>query len=92
MIATINATAARQPQVVEQLLPKEAVLLMPARGEVKVLNEVGARIWTLLDGKRTLGEIVDFVCAEYAVDHAQAEHDVLAFVHDLALRNLILMV
>lgn len=91
MSVTLNAKITRHPQVVEQLLPGEAVLLVPARGEVKVLNEVGARIWMLLDGTRTVGEIVSIICSEYAVDLTHAEHDTLVFIHNLLRRDLLVV-
>jgi len=64
--------------------PAEAVLVLPEKGQVKVLNEVGARIWSLVDGQRNLREIAHLICQEYEVDASQAETDVLAFVEELA--------
>ena len=90
-MSKLNAIVAPHPQVVAQMLPAEAVLLLPSKGEVKVLNDVGARIWALLDGKRTLSEIIELVCAEYAVLQAQAKKDVLEFVGELAQRNLVVL-
>lgn len=89
MVVTLDATVVPQPHVVAQVMANEAVLLMPARGEVKVLNEVGARMWTLFDGKRTLDQIAALVCTEYAVERAQAEQDVLHFANELAERDLV---
>ena len=40
-----------------RFLDREAVIVLPDRGEVKVLNEVGARIWALADGSRSVREI-----------------------------------
>ncbi len=68
---------------------REAVLVLPEQSQVKVLNEVGARIWTLIDGSRTLGEIARVICREYAVEEAQAREDVLAFAAVLQARGVI---
>jgi hypothetical protein len=67
----------------------EAVLVLPAQGQVKVLNEVGARIWELADGTRSLRAIAGLLCQEYQVEAAQAEADVLRFVSDLAGRGIL---
>ncbi len=40
--------------VVGRLVENEAVLVLPEKAQVKVLNQVGARIWALADGRRTL--------------------------------------
>jgi hypothetical protein len=57
--------------------------------EVKVLNETGARIWALVDGQRTLREIIAVLVNEYAVESTRAERDALAFVADLCNRALL---
>jgi hypothetical protein len=70
-------------------LENEAVLVLPDKGEVKVLNEVGARIWQLVDGRRSVREIAAAVCAEYPVTQPVAEADTLEFVAQLAAKGLI---
>jgi hypothetical protein len=77
------------PGVVGQVIEGEAVLVLPERGEVKVLNQVGARIWQLADGHRTLGDIVAVICAEYAVEPAQAQADVLEFAAELERKGVV---
>jgi len=67
----------------------EAVLVLPEQGQVKVLNEVGARIWDLADGSRTVRDIVAAICAEYEVEPAQAEADTLDFVAELVERGVV---
>jgi hypothetical protein len=80
-----------QSGIVGQVLKDEAVLLLPAQGEVKVLNEVGARIWSLTDGTCTIKEIAAVLTAEYAVEQVQAEADTVAFVADLLRRNIVVL-
>ena len=80
-----------KPGIVGQILNDEAVLLLPTKGEVKVLNDVGARIWSLADGSRTIAQIVAVIAAEYAVQPAQAEADALAFVAELAQRDIVVL-
>lgn len=91
MVSTTLYVAA-QPGTVGQILNDEAVLLLPGRGEVKVLNAVGARIWSLADGTRTIAQIAAVIAAEYAVEPAQAEADTLAFVAELVRREMVTLV
>ncbi len=77
------------PGVVGQVIEGEAVLVWPERGEVKVLNPVGARIWQLADGRRTMGDIVDIICTEYTVQPAQAQADVLEFAAELERKGVV---
>jgi hypothetical protein len=70
-------------------LQTEAVLVLPDKGKVKVLNELGARIWSLIDGKRSIREIASAICGEYEVELEEAEADTLQFMADLAGREVI---
>lgn len=83
MIASLSDVIAPAPGVVSRIIEGEAVIVLPEQGRVKVLNEVGSRIWTLADGHRTLESIVETICQEYAVTPAQAQADALAFVEEL---------
>ncbi|MFQ5858926.1 MAG: PqqD family protein [Anaerolineae bacterium] len=77
------------PAIIGQTIEGEAVLVLPEQGQVKVLNEVGARIWSLADGTQTVRDIVATICTEYAVEPAQAETDTLDFVAQLAERGIV---
>ena len=78
--------------VVGRVVDDEAVIVLPGKGKVKVLNEVGAFIWSQVDGYRTVTEIVQSVCAEFDVDQPQAEADTIAFLADLQGRSVISVV
>ena len=75
--------------VVWQVVEGEALLVIPGQGQVKVLNEVGSRIWSLADGSLTLGEIVEVICREYDVEYQQARADVLEFINQLVERGIL---
>lgn len=75
--------------VIGRDLEKEAVLVMPGKGEVKVLNEVGARIWALIDGERSARDIAATLGSEYDVDLDTAQADTLVFLSDLLQRDMI---
>lgn len=65
----------------------ELVVVLPEQGKFMVLNATGARVLCLSDGTRTLREIVDTLAAEFAVDQAQVEGDVLRFAQTLVDRG-----
>ena len=73
------------------MIGEEAVLVQPERAKVKVLNEVGAHIWELADGTRTIEQIVALLCSEYQVDPDQAQADTLEFIGELVERGLLLV-
>jgi hypothetical protein len=77
------------PSVVGRIVDEEAVLVLPEQGQVKVLNPVGARIWTMIDGIRNIREIAALIGQEYEVEPRQAEEDTLQFISDLELRKVL---
>lgn len=74
-----NSIPAPNPNVVGRMVDGEAVLVLPDQGQVKVLNPVGARIWSLADGSRSIAQIAQVICDEYDVDPQQAQADALEF-------------
>ncbi len=76
------------PDVIGQRMEDEAVIVTAASGTVKVLNDVGARIWELADGQRTVADIAATIAGEYDVDPSQAQTDTLAFVAELVRRGI----
>jgi hypothetical protein len=77
------------PDILSRLIEDEAVLVMPKQGQVKVLNEVGAAIWELVDGDRNIQQIIEGICAQFDVDHVNAETDTLNFIADLIDREIV---
>jgi hypothetical protein len=67
----------------------EAVIVVPARGKIDILNDVGARIWSLVDGLLSVREIASTISMEYQVEQSQAESDTLGFLEDLARKGAI---
>lgn len=49
------------------------------------LNEVGARVWQLIDGQKTVQEIRDALLLEYEVGTAEAEKDIEELIRRLEL-------
>jgi hypothetical protein len=77
------------PAVVGRIVSGEAVIVLPLKGQVKVLNEVGARIWSLIDGKRTVSDIVSVIYKEFAVSEEEAMKDTRVFLKQLSDREVI---
>ena len=51
---------------------------------VYTLNESGAFIWELIDGKRNVEEIINKLTEEYDIDHDSAEKDLFSFINDMS--------
>lgn len=86
---TLQSIPTPKPDIVGRTVDKEAVLVLPTQGKVKVLNEVGTKIWELVDGKRSVKEIAAILHQEYTVAQDVAEKDALEFINDLAEKEMV---
>jgi hypothetical protein len=50
---------------------------------ISTLNEVAARIWELIDGKKKVREIKDKIVEEFEVTPQQAEKDLAEYIKQL---------
>lgn len=84
----LDTVFAKNDQVVSRKIVDE-LILVPMRKDVAdtetlyTLNEVGARVYELIDGERPLREIMDTIVNEFEVTRQQAESDVREFVAQL---------
>ncbi len=78
----------KDPNIVNRKIAGEMVLV-PIRHNVGDLaciynlNEVGSRIWELIDGGITLEQIRDRIVEEYEVSTEEAEADITEFLNNL---------
>ncbi len=84
----MQARYQKDPNMVFRKIEDE-MILVPIRqsvadlGNIYVLNELGGRIWELMNGERTLADVRDILLDEYDVMPDVLEADLLAFVQQL---------
>ena len=79
----------QNPDLAWRIVDDECILVDPQGSAATVLNTVGARIWELADGKRTLAQILDQLIEEYNVEPARLASDADEFVRHLEKLKLI---
>ena len=85
----LTDVVAHTPGVVSRMVDGEAVLVDPKKGMVRVLNPAGARIWEMIDGRRTVAELAAGIAAEYGIEASRAQADTIAFCEDLVRRGVL---
>jgi hypothetical protein len=83
-----SVVAASKDQVSSDLGGEAAILDLEA-GVYYGLDEVGARIWELIQEPRSAREVRDALLAEYDVEPERCERDVLALLQELADAGLV---
>lgn len=88
MISPSSVVVAASDQISSDLAG-EAVILHLGQGMYYGLDEVGARIWQLIQQPCTPAEICGAIVAEYDVAPERCQEDVLALLGELAAAELI---
>lgn len=79
----------RRDDVLTQETSDALVLLDPDGGAYFSLNEVGARVWALCDGTRTVADVVDVLAGEFEAPSETIRDDVLELLDELASERLV---
>ena len=77
------------PKTAWRTIAGEGVILSLDTKILRGLNPVGARVWELIDGQRSIDVISQEIAREFSVDPARAHTDIQSFVQDLLGRGLI---
>ena len=87
-VSVYSSVVATKEQVSSDL-GQEAVILDLKSGVYYGLNDVGTRIWNLIQEPRTLNEIRDAIVKEYEVEPECCEHELLTLLQELSNAGLI---
>jgi hypothetical protein len=86
----MNRVCFRPSDAVRASVSSDGLILLDVQGGlVFASNAAGARIWTLLEARRSVAEIAAALVAEYRIDAERARRDVEAFVDALAARGVV---
>jgi len=78
----------KNPDIVTRTFDKETILMPLYKTSedidcIYTLDEIGARIWELIDGKRTLGKIQKILLREFEVTEDLLDKELPEFFKDL---------
>ncbi len=76
----------------ELILVPVAAGIGDADDELYTLNDTGKGIWSKLDGRRSLREIVRELAAEFDADEAVIGADVVGLIEELVKRRIVVPV
>jgi Coenzyme PQQ synthesis protein D (PqqD) len=79
----------RRADVRYRRIEGEAVVLRQSAAEVLVINEVGACVLDLADGRRPVGEWIEALGREFDADPEDLARDVLEFAGEAAAAGLL---
>lgn len=98
MAIVIDAVYFPSDDIVAREIEGELIIIPLVAGigdledELFTLNDTGKAIWKLLDGARTLGEIIQVLEQEFDAPAGEIQRDVLGLVQELARRRMLVEV
>ena len=91
----LSSIFVRSEDVVSRLIDNQ-VLIIPltsgmanADDSLYTLSPTAQDIWDLLDGERTLLEVIEILSAKYNGNNETLQEDVLGFVHEMLSEKLV---
>lgn len=91
MTITLETRVRRADDAAWRIIDGQAAIVSADTQRMRVLNEVGSRIWELCDG-RSLAEIVTALGSEFDAGPQKIETDAIAFASDLVKRGMLQVV
>ncbi len=94
----LDAKCAPSEDVVVRMIEDELIIVPLTSGigdaedELYTLNETGKAIWQLLNGKRTLQDVVRALTAEFDCTAGEIERDVIGLAKELLTRRILVEV
>lgn len=85
----MNTCPRRSDETASRIIEGEAVIVVPQEGLVRTLNEVGAFIWNMADGKHAVKDMIEKVSEEFEADKKEATKDLLDFVMELESKGMV---
>ena len=85
----ITQVPRQNPDTAARKIQDSTYVLDPETSALHTFDAVGQRIWDLVDGERTIADIVHVIQDEYEVDAETAEADVVEFLGDLVTKGLV---
>jgi len=89
-MAALSDILAHNPGCTVREIGEGLVILVPEVTTTHSLEDLGAYIWSRIDGKRALEAVLADILKEYDVDEETARTDLLVFVDELIEARLLL--
>jgi hypothetical protein len=86
---SLDSIIVRGPNQVSTDLGGEVVVMGLQSEEYFSLEDVGARIWNMIEKPRTVREILDAIVRDYAVERERCERDLLAVLREMENEGLV---
>jgi len=89
MLTLNHCLQIRGEEIAAKVMDGEAIIINLANGIYYSMDKVGGLIWEMIEGGRTLEDMVAMIVARYDVSQEQVKTDIELLVNDLLQENLV---
>src|SRR5215470_1616580 len=89
MLTLNHCLRVRGEEIAAKVIDGEAIIINLANGIYYSMDKVGGLIWEMIEGGRTLEEMVAMILARYDVSQEQVKTDIEQLVNELLQENLV---
>lgn len=84
-----SETFLRNENYIWRIIDGETIIMSPYGDKLYALNDVGTFIWELLDGSKTIDDIVSNILKDYDIEKNIVYNDVIRFIEKLLENNIL---
>ena len=85
----LTSIPVQNEEVYYHKVENEGLLIHGQKGKVRIVNFVGDFIWNLIDGHKSIAQIIDQVKSEFSYQVDTIKTDVIHYLQELSDRSLI---
>ncbi len=85
----LSTIPVQNEEVAYHKVENEGLLVHGQKGKVRTVNSVGDFIWNLIDGRKSVAQIIDQVKSAFTYQVDTIKNDVIHFLQELSDRSLI---
>ncbi len=85
----MNTVVSRNERIVGSTIDGEVVVMNIQDGQYYGMDDIGSRIWNLLETPRTIDALIGELLAEFDIERQTCEKDILPFLERLLVAGLI---
>ena len=89
MALSIDTVVAHDEDQVFTIVEGEAVLMSVSNGKYYRLDDIGTRIWSMIETPKSIGALCDELEKEFSVERATCEADVTQLLEWMSSQNLV---
>lgn len=88
---TLESIVLRNPEIVHRTIDNDIVMMSIRKNNFYGINEIGSKIWNMLENETQVNKLVEKLIQLYSVDNKTCTNDVIDFLKEVLKHELIVV-